>query len=221
MKTSLFAGLMLLATSTANAALINIDFGPSSSATYTGQGILGTASDSTWNAVDFGGASNLTHADGTAGNVSVTTTFDNSFTNLPSYTNTLLADRLYGTDALQPQTITLTGLTANSAFDLILYNGFYAQTHSANGQSATTEPIAASSANNDFPNWTSGVEYATLSSAISDDSGQLVITVTPWDGITDFNPAQIQQSLQCRSSQFPYLQPYISLAQASWALPES
>lgn len=194
MKNCFFASLLLMATSTANATLINIDFGPSSSATYTGQGILGTASDSTWNAADFGGASNLTLADGTTGSVSVTTTLNNSFSNLPpntinTRTNTLLADRLWidSPDNASAQTITFTGLTANSAYNLVLYNGFYAQTYSANGQSASTDPFAASSANNDFPNWTSGIEYATLSPVTTDGSGNLVITVTPWDGLNDFS----------------------------------
>jgi hypothetical protein len=199
MKINLLTGLLLMATSTANAALINIDFGPSSSTTYEGQGILGGTTDTTWNAVDFGGASNLTLADDTTGSVNVTTTFDNSYSNLGAAsnprTNTLLADRLWidAPNNASAQTITFTGLTANSTYNLVLYNGFYAQTYSANGQSATTDPFAASSANNDiddiFPEegWTTGIEYATLSSVMSDGSGNLVITVTPLDGDNDFS----------------------------------
>jgi hypothetical protein len=194
MKNSLLGCMLLMATSASNAMLINIDFQPGASTTYTGQGILGTGSDTNWNAVDFGGATNLTLADSTAGSVNVTTTFNNSFSNLPpsnvnTRTNTLLADRLWidSPSNATPQTITFTGLTANSAYNLVLYNGFYAQTYSINGQSASTDPIAASSGSNDFPSWTSGVEYATLSSVMSDGNGDLVITVTPYDGSNDFS----------------------------------
>jgi len=184
-----------MASSTANAILVNIDFQPSGSTGYNGQGILGSSADTSWNAVDFGGASNLTLSDGTTGSgVNVATTFDASFSNLGAATNprtnTLLADRLFGNDPLLSRTVTLTGLTANASYNIVLYNAFYAQTYSINGQSlsASTDPIAASSGNNNFPNWTQGVEYAALDSAMSDNSGQLVIVVTPWDGTTDFDP---------------------------------
>jgi len=195
MKNCIFTCLLLMATSTANATLINIDFGPSTSTTYDGQGILGTGADTTWNAVDVGGASNLTLSDGTTGSgVNVATTFDASFSNLEAATNprtnTLLADRLFGNNATASQTVTLTGLTANASYNIVLYNAFYAQTYSISGQSlsASTDPIAASSGNNNFPDWTQGVEYAALDSAMSDNSGQLVIVVTPWNGTTDFDP---------------------------------
>ena len=100
MKNCIFTCLLLMATSTANAMLVNIDFQPSGSTGYNGQGILGTGADTTWNAVDFGGASNLTLSDGTTGSgVNVATTFDASFSNLGAAnnprTNTLLADRLF------------------------------------------------------------------------------------------------------------------------------
>lgn len=217
MKSFLATFILLMVASSANAMLVNIDFQPVGSAVYDGQGILGGSTDTSWNAVDFGGASNLTFADGTTvSGVNVATSFDASFSNLGApfnaRTNTLLADRLYGTDAFASQTITISGLTANSSYDIVLYNAFFAQTYSIDGQSisATTDPIAATSGNDNFPNWTQGVEYALLGSVVSDSSGQLVIGITPWDGTTAFTPKnsaiaglQIQGELQIQSVPLP------------------
>ena len=180
--------VLLVAGGNANASLVNIDFQPSASTTYSGQGILGTAANTIWNSVDTGGAVNLTFADGSLSTIGITTSFDSSFSNLPGATNELLADRLFGSNPLASQSVTITGLAANSQFDIVLYNGFYAQEYSVNGQAASTDPVAAGSSSNSFPNWTSGVEYATLSGVMSDFSGSLAIMVTPLDGITDVDP---------------------------------
>ena len=202
MRNVIFSLALLASTSNAHALLINIDFQPSGSTVYSGQGMLGSATDTVWNAVDFGGASNLTLADGTVGSgVNVATSFDWSFSNLsfsssssnldypPNLsTNTLLSDRLIGVDGTTNRTIMLTGLSANSTYNVVLYNGWYAQTYSADGQSADTDPVSDISANNNYPSWTEGVEYAVLRACVSDAAGQLVIQVAPLDGLTDFDP---------------------------------
>jgi len=177
----------LLVTGNAQALLVNIDFQPADSQVYTGQGILGDASDNFWNSIDYTGATDLLLSNGSAGSgVSVSTSMGASYSNLRSdtqypRTNTLLADRVFGTDngGLGPETITVSGLAPNSAYSVALYNGFYAQSYSVNGQPAATDPVADSSANTDFPNWTSGVEYDLLSYVLSDNYGRLVIQTTP------------------------------------------
>ena len=180
------AGLLLSAN--AHAQTINVDFGPLDSAVYAGQGILGGPADTFWNALDSAGATNLAFADGTGGTSGVSLTFGTEFSNLgfpfnPG-TNTLLADRVISLPS-QTETITISGLAANSLFDIVLYNAYYAQEYSITGQpgvgSATTTPDA-NSPNADFPNWTEGVEYARLSSAMSDGSGQLQIQDVPIAG---------------------------------------
>jgi hypothetical protein len=193
MRNVILSLVFSVATSNAHAFLLNIDFQPSGSIVYSGQGILGSATDTVWNAVDFGGASNLTLADGTVGSgVNIATSFDRSFSNLdypPNLsTNTLLSDRLIGDDGTITRTITLTGLAAYTAYNVVLYNGWYAQTYSADGQSAATDPVSGISANNNYPSWTENVEYAVLRAAVSDAGGQLVIQIAPLDGLNDFNP---------------------------------
>jgi hypothetical protein len=180
--------LGMLSVSAAHAMLINIDFGGDE---YTDQGIFGNNTDTYWNSLSYAGFTNLRYADGFVSDVDVTTTFDGSFTNPVSggsinRTNDLLRDRVFGTTGTPPgseaETVTLSGLSANTAYDIVLYNGFYAQIYSIAGQgiSASTDP-AEFSANNDYP-WTEGLEYAILESAMSDSSGELVITVTPYPG---------------------------------------
>lgn len=175
----------------ADAAIVNVDFQPSGSTTYTGQGIFGGVADTHWNAVNEGSASNLALSDGASSSISVSSTFGQSYSNLPSSSNALLADRLYGTPADATQTITLSGLTANAAFNIALYNGFYAQQYSIEGQpsiSASIDPVAAGSANIEFMNWGPGAEYVTLNSVMSDSNGNIVISVNPLDGITAYHP---------------------------------
>ena len=193
MKNNLLAGVLLMATGSANAMLINIDFGPSSSTNYTGQGILGTALDTTWNAVDLSGMTNLAYADGTTGSgIDITTNYTSESDNLTSgslqRTNTLLADRLTGfPDGLVTRSITIIGLVENAAYDLVFYNGFYAQTYTADGQSVNIDPISASSANQNYLNWTEGDEYVRLYSVMTDGSGTLVIKDDALDGTTYYS----------------------------------
>jgi hypothetical protein len=191
--------LGMLSVSAAHAMLINIDFGGEQ---YGNEGIFGNNTDTYWESLGTAGLNNLRYADGTVSDVDVTTSFDQNFTN-NDRTNDLLRDRVIG-DPLTgtaAETVTFSGLSANTAYDIVLYNGFYAQTYSIAGQgiSASTDP-AVLSANKDYP-WTEGLEYAILESAMSDSSGELVITVTPYLGTNSafgVNSAiaglQIQQS---------------------------
>ena len=197
MKNCIFTCLLLMATSTANAMLVNIDFGPSTSTTYAGQGILGTASDTTWNAVNFGVATNLALADGSGpSGVGIDTTtggFANSFSNLGNAdfpaSNTLLADRInnFPTGPWVAASITLTGLTPGALYNVVSYNAFYAQEYSIGGDSAATDPNFSSPTSGDsvFGAWTQGIEYARFDSVMADASGNLIITALPFDGSND------------------------------------
>jgi hypothetical protein len=185
---ALIAGLML--TATAYAQTINMDFGPTDGDVYAGRGILGGITDTFWNAVDFTGATNLAFADGSAGTSGVSVSFDAIFSNVGGLaTNRLVGDRIIrdpnSGDPTNTETITISSLTPNSIFDIVLYNGFYAQQYSIVGQtgvgSASTIPDTDSPIT-DFPNWVEGVEYARLNSAMSDGSGQLQIQVLPIAG---------------------------------------
>jgi hypothetical protein len=176
---ALIAGLML--TTTANAQLVNIDFGLVDTDVYTGQGILGGATDTLWNSVDSTGAINLAFADGTGGTSGVSVTFNRQFSNIgTSATNTLLGDRVIGAET-DPETITISGLTPNTNYELVLYNVFFAQEYSIVGQpgsGAVTVTPDGDSPTTDFPDWLEGVEYG-LISAISDGTGILTILDTP------------------------------------------
>ena len=180
---AIIAGSMLAAC--AHAQTINIDFGPLDTDVYNGQGILGGATDTLWNSVDYNGATNLAFADGTAGASGVGVTFNTNWSNVGGLaSNTLLGDRIISLPS-QTETITISGLAPNTNFDIVLYNGFFAQQYSIVGQpgvgTASTIPDA-DSPNTDFPNWTQGIEYARLNSAMSDGTGQLQIQDIPIAG---------------------------------------
>ena len=194
MKNCIFTCLLLMATSTANATLINIDFGPSTSPTYDGQGILGTGADTTWNSVNVGTpnnveSTNLDYADGTgASGVAVTVDgawdFNGNNTDPGGTavgTNPLLGDRIANVTPNEPATITLTGLTAGQLYDIVLYAGFYAQDYSISGQSitATINPVYPGGASSSYPDWQSGEEYVVLASVVADSSGEVGILVDP------------------------------------------
>ena len=178
---ALVAGFML--TTAANAQLVNIDFGRADQPQnlYDGQGILGGATDTIWNLVDSTGAANLLYADGTAGTSAVSVSFNRQFSNVGgTASNTLLGDRVIGSEDT-PEMITISGLTPNSNYALVLYNGFFAQEYSIVGQpgsGAVTVTPDNDSPTTDFPDWLEDVEYG-LIFAISDDSGILAILDTP------------------------------------------
>ena len=113
---TVFIAGFILAT-TANAAVINVDFGNTGIDVYAGRGILGSDTDTFWNAVDSTGATNLSFADSTAGISGVTLTFDGDFSNVGGLaTNTLLGDRIarVSGDPTLTETITISGLSPNS-----------------------------------------------------------------------------------------------------------
>ena len=193
------------------AQLIDVDFNENSSAgagggpnpgpTMSGAAVLGTAGDR-WNGIDVSSGTGipLTNADGSASAVTMTFTsgggYDvNSYGGSTPFASTpydaLMEDYLYNGGT--PQAITLSGLAANSTYNLVLYNA-------ANGTAAgrttffTVNGFTQSSTwNGSSSTLIAGVGYVNFTSAYSDGSGNLVIAYTG-NGSTegDINGFQIQ-----------------------------
>ena len=144
LKVSVFSGALLIAVTNVNAMGVNIDFGPSASAGYTGDGVLGGG---TWNVVDIGGATDLTLADGSGpSGIGIDTGgFVNSFSNLGNATypgtNELVDDRIINFPAAdyEPASFTVTGLTRVDAMTSLYTTGFTLRIIPSGGASATTD----------------------------------------------------------------------------------
>ena len=171
--------ISLLVSRSVSATVINVDFQAGSN-TYSGQGVLGGASDTIWNPVSNTN-SNLLFADGSgasAVSVSVTGFVGNAANG--SQVNPILNDWLYG--LTNPMTISIQGLAANSVFDLAFFNGFYWQDYTILGQPgllASTRPNTTSSEG--APPFTAD-KYAILQNVISDANGVITIIDTAVNG---------------------------------------
>ena len=191
----LLAGLGCFSVRVLQAQLINVDFnqnngvgwgggGPNPGPTMSGAAVLGTAGNQ-WNGINVSSGTNISlkHADGSASAVTMTFTsgggYDaNSFGGATPFASTpynaLMQDYLYNGGT--PQTITLSGLAANAAYHLVLYNAADAGAagrityFTVNGitQSSVWDGVGST--------LIAGVDYAEFTSALSDGSGGLVIT---------------------------------------------
>jgi aryl-phospho-beta-D-glucosidase BglC (GH1 family) len=189
------------------AQLINVDFnqnngvgwgggGPNPGPTMSGAGVLGAAGDQ-WNGIDVNTGTNLPliNANGSASPVTLKFTagggYDvNSYGGSTPFAGTaygaLMEDYLYNSGV--PQTIALSGLAPNAVFNLVLYNAANAGTSgrttyfTANGISKNSIWDGASST------MIEGIDYVNFTSALSDGSGNLVVTYTgdgPAEGDVD------------------------------------
>ncbi|WP_413907425.1 VPLPA-CTERM sorting domain-containing protein [Desulfobacula sp.] len=162
-----------------NAATINIDFQNPTILTkiYNGQGVLG--SGTYWNAVGHSGATNLLDDAGNPTGVGVDPSLIQNYANAIPPGDALLADRIiFGPD---PGTVLISGLTANSYFDIAAYNGFYSQKYSIAGQGVIpAESTSIQSANlnyDNFGSWVEGTHYVILENALSDGNGQITLNI--------------------------------------------
>jgi hypothetical protein len=133
-------GTLILSAALVQGQLINVDFnndsygsahgGPAVGPTMSGAAVLGAAGDQ-WNGISLSSGSGipLLHADGSASTVTLTFTsgggYDaNSFGGSTPFAGTaydgLTEDYLFNSGVAQ--TITLSGLAANSVYALVLYN---------------------------------------------------------------------------------------------------
>jgi endoglucanase len=197
-----------------HAQLLDVDFnqnngvgwgggGSNPGPTMSGAAVLGTAGEK-WNGINVNSGTGiaLTNADGSVSPVTMSFTsgggYDaNSFSGVTPFAGTpydaLMEDYLYNSGT--PQTITLSGLAPNSSYKLVLYNA--ADTNAAgrityftvNGITLSSVWDAASSI------MIAGVDYMEFTAALSDSSGNLVITYTG-NGTTegDINGFQIQNA---------------------------
>ncbi|HTV40441.1 MAG TPA: hypothetical protein VMF08_07700 [Candidatus Sulfotelmatobacter sp.] len=171
----------------------------------SGAAVLGEASDQ-WNGIEVSSGTGipLIYANGSNSPVAMTFTSAGGY-NVFSYNGTtpfagtpyeaLMENYLYngrlGTFA--PQTITLSGLTANSMYNLVLYNA--ADTAGAGRTTYFTvnSNTLSSTWNGASNTLIAGIDYVEFPSATSDGSGNLVIT---WNGNGtvegDINGFQIQ-----------------------------
>lgn len=190
------AAIILLSAGVLQAQLINVDFNENSSAssgggpnpgpTMSGAAILGEAGD-LWNGIDVSSGSGIPLAYANGSNSPVIMTFDsgggydvNSYGGSTPFAGTaydaLAEDYLYNGGV--PQTITLSGLAANSAYHLVLYNA-------ANTVAAGRITYFTVNNNEQGSTWDgsssaliAGIDCVDFPSVLSDGAGNLVITYT-------------------------------------------
>ena len=197
-----------------HAQLINLDFnqnngvgwgggGPDPGPTMSGTAVLGAADDQ-WNGIDVNSGSGISLIDSTGNASPVKLAFTsgggydvNSYAGSTPFAGTpydaLMEDYLYSGGT--PQTITLSGLAINAAYQLVLYNA-------ANATAAGRTTFFTVNSNTLSSVWDgssstliSGIDYVEFTSATSDGSGNLNITYTGSGGVEgDVNGLQIQAS---------------------------
>jgi sugar lactone lactonase YvrE len=205
------AGIIFFTAGVLHAQLIDVDFnndsygathgGPNPGPTMSGAAVLGAAADQ-WNGISASSGSgvSLFYANGSASGVTMTFTSGGgydaySFSGSTPFAGTaydaLMEDYLFNSGVAQ--TITLSGLAANSAYNLVLYNaGDNAAAgrktmFTVNGTTQTSVWNATSST------LIAGVDYVDFTAALSDGSGNLVITYTGNGSAEgDINGFQIQ-----------------------------
>ena len=184
------AGIIFLSAGLLQAQLIDVDFNgnsfgsPNPGPTMSGAAVLGAAGDQ-WNGINATNGSGiaLNYADGSASTVKMTFTsgggYDvNTFGSTPfastSY-NALMQDFLFTKNGAT-KTITLSGLATNSIYNLVLYNA------ADNGAAGRVTSFTVNN-NTQSSTWNAtsstliaGVDYVQFAPALSDGSGNLVIT---------------------------------------------
>ena len=190
------AGIIFLSVGMVQAQLIDVDFNENSSAgsgggpnpgpTMSGAAVLGTAGDQ-WNGIDASSGSGipLIYANGSASAVKMTFTsaggYDvNNYGGSTPFAGTpydaLMEDYLYNGGTAQ--TITLSGLAPNSTYNLVLYNAADVPAAGRTTYFTVNGNAQSSTWNGSSSTLIAGVDYVDFNSALSDASGNLVITWT-------------------------------------------
>jgi alpha-tubulin suppressor-like RCC1 family protein len=204
--------LALLSVGTVQAQLINVDFnnnsygaghgGPNPGPTMSGAAVLGAPGDQ-WNGINVNSGTGIPLIYANGSNSPVTMTFTsgggydaNSFGGSTPFTTTpydaLMEDYLFTKGGAQ-QTITLSGFAANSKFNLVLYNAADVPAAGRTTYFTVNGNTQSSTWNGSSSTLIAGVDYVEFTPAMSDGSGNLVIT---WTGNGsaegDINGFQIQ-----------------------------
>ena len=205
-----FAALIAFGSGLLQAQLINVNFNQNSSAgsggpnpgpTMSGAAVLGTAGDQ-WNGISTGSGSGipLIYANGSTSAVTMTFTSGGGydvndyggstpFASTPY--NALMEDYLYNGGTIQ--TITLSGLAANSTYNLVLYNAANTAAAGRTTYFTVNGNTQSSTWNGSSSTFIAGVDYVEFASALSDGSGNLAITYTGNGSAEgDINGFQIQ-----------------------------
>jgi aryl-phospho-beta-D-glucosidase BglC (GH1 family) len=216
------AGIVFLSCGALQAQLIDVQFatnslatagnGPDNAPAMSGAAVLGSAGDQ-WNQilVTSGSGISLINADGSASAVTMSFTsggaFDDNGTygNSSTFTNSpcfdLMQAYLYNNGIAQ--TVTLAGLAANSFYNLALYNAANAGSGLRPTYFTVNTNVLASTWDGVTTNLVSGVDYVEFTSALSDGSGNLVITYTGNGSAEgDINGFQIQAVQQIQTEPF-------------------
>jgi endoglucanase len=207
----LLAGILFSGGGTLQAQLIDVNFtenssagsggGPNPGPTMSGAAVLGAAGDH-WNGINASNGTGipLVSADGSNSAVTMTFTSGGGY-NVNNYGgstpfagtpyNALMQNYLYNKGV--PQTITLSGLAANSTYHLVLYSA-------ANVPAAGRTTYFTANGNTQSSTWNgssntfiAGIDYVDFISALSDGAGNLVITWTGNGSVEgDVNGFQLQ-----------------------------
>ncbi|MGC9942468.1 MAG: cellulase family glycosylhydrolase [Verrucomicrobiota bacterium] len=192
--------------------LINVDFnqnngvawgggGPSPGPTMSGAAVLGATGDQ-WNGIDVNSGNGIPLIAANGNVTSVTMTFTsgggydvNSFGGSTPFAGTpydaLMEDYIYNGDT--PQTITLSGLATNSAYQLVLYNAAGAEAAGRVTCFTVNSNTLSSTWNATSNTLIPGVDYVEFRSAMSDGAGNLVISYSGNGSVEgDVNGFQIQ-----------------------------
>jgi aryl-phospho-beta-D-glucosidase BglC (GH1 family) len=177
------------------AQLIDVNFtqnssagegGPSPGPTMSGTAVLGAAGDR-WNGINGTNGSGLPliYANGSNSPVTMTFTSGGGY-NVYDYSgstpftgtsyNALMETYLYNDGV--PQTITLSGLQANSIYNLVVYNAANTGTAGRTTYFTVNGNTMGSTWNGASNTLIAGVDYLEFPTAISDSSGNLVVTYT-------------------------------------------
>jgi endoglucanase len=207
----LLAGILFSGGGTLQAQLIGVNFtenssagsggGPNPGPTMSGAAVLGAVGDH-WNGINSSTGSGipLIYADG--GNSAVMMTFTSGggynvnnyggstpFAGTPY--NALMQNYLYNNGV--PQTITLSGLAANSTYHLVLYSAANVTAAGRTTYFTVNGNIQSSTWNGSSNTLIAGIDYVDFISALSDGAGNLVVTWTGNGSVEgDLNGFQLQ-----------------------------
>jgi endoglucanase len=204
------AGIFFLSVGLLQAQLIDVNFtlnssagagGPNPSPTMSGAAVLGSAGDQ-WNGINTSSGSGipLIYANGSSSTVTMTFTSGGGY-NVNDYSgstpfastpyNALMENYLYNNGTLQ--TITLSGLAANSTYNLVLYNAANTTAAGRITYFTVNGDTQGSTWNGSSSTLIAGVDYVDFASVLSDGSGNLGITYTGNGSAEgDINGFQIQ-----------------------------
>jgi alpha-L-arabinofuranosidase len=205
------AGIIFLSAGMVRAQLIDVHFnndsygeshgGPITGPDMSGAAVLGAAGDQ-WNNIGVTNGTGISFIYANGSNSPATITFTSgggydvyAFGGSTPFAGTpydaLMEDYLFNGGT--PRTITLSGLAANSIYNLVLYNAADVPAAGRTTYFTVNSSTQTSTWNGSSSNLIAGIDYVEFPSALSDASGNMVITWTGNGSLEgDVNGFQIQ-----------------------------